>query len=320
MYIGIFTAVALVGAVVAVWLYDRHKRARENFIATHSTALRNLRQINAKHRFHEVGRFDVTHSYDNQNFFADISPKDFLTYSLVKKETKVKEAMRLAEENQTTYLLYKNEIENTCVWGKYDVEIPFKNKKSLSKMEEKQFWAIFKRPTVRFEITVKLRLTNIRGTYLTHKSKTFGAEDIERILEGLARKSGDFYLDEEIWQSICRVERGRVTNKMRFAIYSRDGYRCRKCGRRTQDLEVDHIFPIAKGGKSDFENLQTLCHRCNKLKSDTVEPGAVDPRAKKHGLKEICPLCGAPLALRRGKNGDFYGCVNYPQCKFTKKA
>ncbi len=73
------------------------------------------------------------------------------------------------------------------------------------------------------------------------------------------------------WQSICRVERGKVTNKMRFAIYERDHYRCRKCGKSTDDLEVDHIIPISKGGKSTFDNLQTLCHRCNYRKGSNIE-------------------------------------------------
>lgn len=31
----------------------------------------------------------------------------------------------------------------------------------------------------------------------------------------------------------------------------------------------------------------------------------------------ICPRCGGTLVLRNGKYGRFYGCNNYPQCKFT---
>lgn len=36
--------------------------------------------------------------------------------------------------------------------------------------------------------------------------------------------------------------------------------------------------------------------------------------------KNICPRCGGKLVLRTGNNGSFYGCSNYPKCKFTKKA
>ena len=31
----------------------------------------------------------------------------------------------------------------------------------------------------------------------------------------------------------------------------------------------------------------------------------------------ICPQCGGQLVLREGRYGSFYGCSNYPKCKFT---
>ena len=80
------------------------------------------------------------------------------------------------------------------------------------------------------------------------------------------------FLNEETWKSICKVERAKVSNKLRFAVYERDGYRCRRCGvsERYATLEVDHIIPISKGGKSTYENLQTLCSRCNYQKGDRI--------------------------------------------------
>lgn len=33
--------------------------------------------------------------------------------------------------------------------------------------------------------------------------------------------------------------------------------------------------------------------------------------------KGICPRCGGDLVLRKGKYGNFYGCSNYPSCKYT---
>lgn len=32
----------------------------------------------------------------------------------------------------------------------------------------------------------------------------------------------------------------------------------------------------------------------------------------------ICPRCGGKLVLRDGKYGEFWGCSNYPKCKFKK--
>lgn len=33
----------------------------------------------------------------------------------------------------------------------------------------------------------------------------------------------------------------------------------------------------------------------------------------------ICPSCGGRLGIKNGKFGPFYGCNNYPNCKFTQK-
>lgn len=35
--------------------------------------------------------------------------------------------------------------------------------------------------------------------------------------------------------------------------------------------------------------------------------------------KKLCPYCKAELVLRKGKYGEFYGCSNYPKCKYTSK-
>jgi len=64
-------------------------------------------------------------------------------------------------------------------------------------------------------------------------------------------------------------ERQMLTKKMRYEIMERDNFRCQICGRTAQDgvtLEVDHKKPIAKGGKTEPDNLWTLCMDCNRGK------------------------------------------------------
>ena len=39
---------------------------------------------------------------------------------------------------------------------------------------------------------------------------------------------------------------------------------------------------------------------------------------KQNISSNICPRCGKALVLRKGKNGNFMGCIGYPQCEFTK--
>jgi hypothetical protein len=48
----------------------------------------------------------------------------------------------------------------------------------------------------------------------------------------------------------------------------RDGFLCAVCGHAGNDLQLDHIIPVAKGGTNDLGNLQLLCPPCNLAKSD----------------------------------------------------
>lgn len=45
---------------------------------------------------------------------------------------------------------------------------------------------------------------------------------------------------------------------------------CRPCGKQgrvTQATIADHIIPLAKGGTSDRENYQGICHPCHVAKT-----------------------------------------------------
>lgn len=66
-----------------------------------------------------------------------------------------------------------------------------------------------------------------------------------------------------------RTERQRMNRQLRMEILRRDGYTCRNCGMvadRLSQLEVDHINPISRGGRTVRENLQALCVACNRRK------------------------------------------------------
>lgn len=55
---------------------------------------------------------------------------------------------------------------------------------------------------------------------------------------------------------------------VKIAVATRDGGKCRRCG-SAYDLQYDHIIPYSRGGSStDVNNIQLLCGRCNRLKSN----------------------------------------------------
>src|SRR5690348_290732 len=68
----------------------------------------------------------------------------------------------------------------------------------------------------------------------------------------------------------CRIrvvaaKRTNLSKKLRFEVFKRDGFRCQYCGAAAPDvlLVVDHVNPVAKGGKNNILNLITACEPCN---------------------------------------------------------
>ena len=105
--------------------------------------------------------------------------------------------------------------------------------------------------------------------YKYSKTETFDSDTIADLMERLKEKSGDFYSDKEIWESVCRVEEAKISNKVKYLIIKKDYDRCCRCGTK-RDLTVVHIFPISKGGKTTYSNLQTLCVKCAKRKGNRI--------------------------------------------------
>ena len=69
----------------------------------------------------------------------------------------------------------------------------------------------------------------------------------------------------KLTKSQKRTQRKKA-KAMKGRLIERDGRFCQIC-RNDSDLTIDHIIPLSRGGKSELDNLQLLCSRCNMLKS-----------------------------------------------------
>lgn len=77
------------------------------------------------------------------------------------------------------------------------------------------------------------------------------------------------------WRKSVAGQRALMTAALRNAIKTRDNYTCQNCSISVMAephllLEIDHIIPLSRGGMSTEENLQTLCWRCNRTKSNKM--------------------------------------------------
>tara|TARA_Y100000589_G_scaffold315624_1_gene339378 strand:- start:1188 stop:2408 length:1221 start_codon:yes stop_codon:yes gene_type:complete len=60
-----------------------------------------------------------------------------------------------------------------------------------------------------------------------------------------------------------------ISQEVRDKVWNRDGGKCVDCG-SNENLEFDHIIPHSKGGANTYRNIQLLCEKCNRSKSDNI--------------------------------------------------
>ncbi|MDO4369145.1 MAG: type I DNA topoisomerase [bacterium] len=83
----------------------------------------------------------------------------------------------------------------------------------------------------------------------------------------------------------------------------------------TRNMEED-LDKIAEGEKIWNVVLEEFYEGFEKL----VEVAFKDmDKEKPKETGQLCPECGKPLVIRKGKYGEFVACSNYPECKYVKK-
>lgn len=304
---GIALALICVATFIFALIVRKH-------VLKHSVKLKELRELNQKTTFHViVDKFEVFKFYDNKSNFNRIEPAFVMSAELRSQVERYTLYARLLRENREKMSEYTLEVQRI---NDISEELDFKAlkiPKFIFKIAEKKLFAKNTlKPVTDCVFNVRMSYSSPKGKVNLSKSGSFSFEDMFVCLESVSRH----VLDRATREHLIAVERGEVSDSLRYDILNRDNFTCVICGasaRQGVHLHVDHIVPVSKGGKSTPDNLRTLCERCNIGKSNKIETNL-------HAdTDEICPLCGGKLVLREGKYGSFHGCGNFPKCKFTKK-
>jgi DNA topoisomerase-1 len=83
----------------------------------------------------------------------------------------------------------------------------------------------------------------------------------------------------------------------------------------TANMEDD----LDKIASHNANNIQVLSDFYQKFDPILQKAFGEMERAKPQATGEVCPECGSPLVIRKGKYGVFTACSNYPECKYIKK-
>jgi len=114
---------------------------------------------------------------------------------------------------------------------------------------------------------------SVTGKYTDDQIRLLILEDFDKENKGLD-KAIEFIekLKEKFYGSSSEdisYNRPRIPESVRIEVWRRDGGKCARCGSR-EKLEYDHIVPISKGGSNTARNIELLCERHNRSKSNNV--------------------------------------------------
>ncbi len=151
----------------------------------------------------------------------------------------------------------------------------------------------------KYEIYSPLRQNKKHVEYLKTFLKEFGDVPVFSIITMICddfKISGEYPADTIVCNSLPAMERGLY----KIAENKPEVF---------DDAQKQEMFDYIKNNQHIGKEAR-LEHKQNVI--------AYKESLKEGKKQKICPYCKGELVLRNGKNGKFYGCKNYPKCRYTR--
>lgn len=269
-----FLLVLVVGlAVIAV--HRKQTRKVQAAVRANSAYYKMVEQLNQKYPFYwDICEDGDIYFFEEENSLVKFDRRELedIVYEKIEERLpEIDQALEHVKQNRVLYKKYADELSalqsSASAAECKQLGIPYKR---FLKIEQKLVNDISISPICEMQIECEKEYTSPAGRNEYFEGDVFSEEEIRTMVETI--KQENIMRSSEEYRR--KMERRRVTDKLRYQILRRDGFRCQLCGASQADgvrLHVDHIIPVSKGGTSDVENLRTLCDRCNLGKGDQME-------------------------------------------------
>ncbi len=272
----------LLAAGVFLIIYFIRSGRTKKLVKKTSPAYLGLQELNKK--YEEIFlRFQQDYSYSfsaksKQNYDHFYNSKMFNDglKSILTNEIDVGYLDNAIKWNKDKYREYEGEYYSVVV---YTTEKTFQTLSLPHRISYKRYSKYEHRMNLQkmnvlmaFQVTIHVYYNSPGGRNRYHKSIILTDRDVINRYNQI--------LESERNQTEAQRQRSLLTPSLRYEVMKRDGFKCVICGRSAAvdgvKLHVDHIKPVAKGGKTEMSNLRTLCQDCNLGKSDTYDAGGIN--------------------------------------------
>ena len=263
----IFFLIFILPIIIYNFIIKRIINKENEVVSKTSKKIQKITKLNELYQFKDIKRKKrniIEREYSRKSLDR-VTGKSIINYHLDNNINGIRTDLENAIFNITLLEKYNKDVEK--VLQSESINNSKYSSKKFKMVEERVLRSIiYKKENFMITLKIEVYYRSNGGNVYDNKKRKYLFNDLVFVYNEWNR--GNKY-EETINQ-----ERKIMNDYIRYNVLKRDNFSCQICGITAKDgakLQVDHIIPVSKGGKTVMSNLQTLCERCNIGKSNKTE-------------------------------------------------
>ena len=263
----IFFLIFILPIIIYNFIIKRIINKENEVVSKTSKKIQKITKLNELYQFKDIKRKKrniIEREYSRKSFDR-VTGKSIIKYHLDNNINGIRTDLENAIFNITLLEKYNKDVEK--VLQSESINNSKYSTKKFKMVEERVLRSIIYKKE-KFMITLKIEVyyRSNGGNVYDNKKRKYLFNDLVFVYNEWNRGNK--------FEETINQERKIMNDYIRYNVLKRDNFSCQICGITAKDgakLQVDHIIPVSKGGKTVMSNLQTLCERCNIGKSNKTE-------------------------------------------------
>ena len=263
----IFFLIFILPIIIYNFIIKRIINKENEVVSKTSKKIQKITKLNESYQFKDIKRKKrniIEREYSRKSFDR-VTGKSIIKYHLDNNINGIRTDLENAIFNITLLEKYNKDVEK--VLQSESINNSKYSTKKFKMVEERVLRSIiYKKENFMITLKIEVYYRSNGGNVYDNKKRKYLFNDLVFVYNEWNRGNK--------FEETINQERKIMNDYIRYNVLKRDNFSCQICGITAKDgakLQVDHIIPVSKGGKTVMSNLQTLCERCNIGKSNKTE-------------------------------------------------
>ena len=263
----IFFLIFILPIIIYNFIIKRIINKENEVVSKTSKKIQKITKLNESYQFKDIKRkkLNIIEREYSRKSFDRVTGKSIIKYHLDNNINGIRTDLENAIFNITLLEKYNKDVEK--VLQSESINNSKYSTKKFKMVEERVLRSIiYKKENFMITLKIEVYYRSNGGNVYDNKKRKYLFNDLVFVYNEWNRGNK--------FEETINQERKIMNDYIRYNVLKRDNFSCQICGITAKDgakLQVDHIIPVSKGGKTVMSNLQTLCERCNIGKSNKTE-------------------------------------------------